>query len=107
MGQAQNDKSDVRLLDDGKYAIVVNKSGEHAGLAGYLLVQRPDHHRFPLGYAWIGTFSQEPDGTWQASVAVPYDDASNSDFMRVVWSVERLDAIVALWKARKEAFYAI
>ena len=58
----------------------------------------------PGGFQCIGAFTKQPDGRWEARITKVYDHADDSDCTLVAKDVDRKDAIVALWKAKFDAF---
>ena len=94
---------DVVLLDDGEF--YVELSGNHVAVlaAGFLQHRCYVGVTTPDGYECVGSFDRDSDGKWSARIDMPYDPRTNSDSRVVAKGVGWLDAIVALWMARREA----
>ena len=58
----------------------------------------------PGGVSCVGSFGQDLNGTWSAKIAAPFDPVTGCDCEVVSQGVERLDAVVALWRARHRAY---
>ena len=89
------------LLTDGMYFVQLDRTcAVGADVAPALLGRRA----VCGGTTLIGSVDMQRDGRWQASVAAdPSVDAIG--FVPVTKPCEnRLDAIVALWRARRDAF---
>ena len=59
----------------------------------------------PSGTARIGAFEIQRDGTWKAWIEAPSGKDGGADQLTVATGVERVAAIVALWRARTDAFF--
>jgi hypothetical protein len=92
----------VFLLDDGSF-FVVGADGGAQGSAGFLERRCAISPETPNGTECLGAFVQRPDGKWEARISTKFDMASRSDCKILSTSSERVDAIVALWRARHEA----
>ena len=93
----------IQILDDGEYYVELNGNYPPAEAPGFLQRRCYVGVTTPSGYACVGSFECSPRGTWQASIDAPYDPATGSDSRSLGQHRSRLDAIVALWSARREA----
>ena len=94
----------VEILDDGEYYVELNVNYPPEDAPGFLQRRCYVGITTPGGYECIGRFDRSPRGTWQASIDAPYDPVSQSDTRSLGQHRSRLDAIAALWSARREAF---
>jgi len=92
------------ILDDGEFYVVLNPNHAPDVAAGYLERRCFVTPSTPGGFECIGSFTMQPGGLWEAKISKVYEAADDSDCTVVTHSVDRRDAIVALWKARYEAF---
>lgn len=90
------------VLDDGRYCLVLNQNYPLDRAPGFLEVRRAASGG-GRDYTCVGSFDAKPDGTWEASVNVPYDESTDSDSMLLGEFDRRLDALVRLWKDRHQA----
>ena len=94
---------DQIILDDGTFYIDLNvnyKSHEAPGFLSRRCALRPTT---PGGYECVGSFQKSADGAWGANINAHYDSNTDSDCKVVAEGVTRMDAIAALWLARKQA----
>jgi len=95
-----NDAHAQYLLDDGEYYLRLDPESRAAqdmatvALEWRSLVSTPER---------IGSVELQADQTWIACVAAP-ENAFPSGFEFIATAANRLDAIVALWQHRREAF---
>jgi UDP-N-acetylglucosamine 2-epimerase len=90
------------LLDDGRY-FVVTASGGLQSNAGFLERRCAVSAATPDGSECLGAYVLGLNGDWEARISTKFNIASSSDCMIVEISNDRLDAIVALWRARHGA----
>lgn len=95
------------VLDDGTFHVELNATSPAARAFGFLERRVPVSARHPGGFYCLGSFHMHADGTWRASINVPYDESTGSDSMRVLEGASRIEAIVALWRARHLAHKAV
>lgn len=91
------------VLDDGVFYIELNDNHKASIAPGFLQRRCPHGLTTPGGFECVGSFDRSLDDTWQASVNAPYDPETDSDSKTVAEGVSRMDAIAALWAARKSA----
>ncbi|POR07961.1 hypothetical protein [Diaphorobacter sp. LR2014-1] len=92
---------DQIILDDGVYFVDLNCNYETAKAPGFLQRRCSNGLTTPGGYECVGSFDKAADGTWRADVNAAYDPETDGDCRRVIEGVSRMDAIAALWAARK------
>jgi hypothetical protein len=98
------DGSRELLLTDGTYFVQLDPARRvDADVATAYLGRR----RIAGGVTVVGSAEMQNDGRWRASVAT--DPVANAaGYTRVACDCEnRLDALVALWNARQDAFLSI
>ena len=93
------------LLDDMNYQVVLDDRRSPDIADGVLERRCLTSSSTPAGCACVGGFEMQRDGQWTAWVATPSATRSGADRRLVAAGVERLDAIVALWGARNDAFF--
>lgn len=96
-------QTDRIILDDGAFFIDLNWDHPKACAPGFLVHRIDFGADRPGGYECIGTFDQMGDGTWSASINTPYDPVMDRWIQIVASEAARMDAIAALWKARRHA----
>ena len=96
--------SATRVLEDDEFCVVLDDARAQDIANGFLQRKCFVGPASPAGLCCVGSFGQDADGTWSAKVAAPLDPSTDSDCEVVARGVERLDAIVALWHARRRAF---
>lgn len=94
---------DQIILDDDEYFIDLNCNYEATIAPGFLQRRCAYGLTTPAGFECVGSFDKALDGTWNASVNAPYDPETDGDSLAVAEGVSRMDAIAALWAARKSA----
>lgn len=94
----------ISVLDDGEFYIELNVNSPAREAPGFLQRRCYVGVTTPGGYECIGSFEREPAGGWSASIDIPYDEEADSDSRRLGHFDERLDAIAALWGARRDAY---
>ena len=92
------------ILDDGEFYVVLNPNHTPDVAAGYLERRCLVTPSTPGGFECIGSFTMQPAGAWEAKISKVYSAVDDCDCTVVAQEVDRLAAIVALWKARYEAF---
>lgn len=92
------------VLDDGMYRVVLDPGQQPDMADGFLERRCFTGSQTPSGLSCVGSFGQDADGTWSAKIAAVYDAGACTDCVVVARSVERFDAIVALWHARQDAY---
>lgn len=94
------------IIDDGTFYIELNVNYPPASAPGFLHVRRPTSDSSGLGDECIGAFQEQLNGKWSADVQAPPGDDSDweSDIRSIVTDVDRMTAIVSLWRARKMAW---
>jgi hypothetical protein len=92
------------IADDGEYYIELD--GNHAPNDAPGFLQRRCYIGVitPDGYECVGSFGRNEQGLWQASIDAPYDEATGTDRRTLGQFTERMNAIVALWGRRREAY---
>ena len=94
-----------RILDDGEFYVVLDTTTHSPDVAGGFLERRcPVSASTPRGFECIGGFMKQIDGQWKATIAKGTDLSGEGEAALVAKNVGRADAIVALWKAKYEAF---
>jgi len=91
------------ILDDGDYYVELNENFPAAIAPGFLQRRCYVGVTTPGGYECIGSFERQAGGVWRASVDSLYDPSTDSDSRSVGEYAGRLDVIVALWSARRDA----
>jgi hypothetical protein len=94
------------ILDDGQFYIELNTNFESACAPGFLhhrCVQSPTN---PGGHECVGSFQKSTAEYWSADIQSAYNVETDSDCNVVAMKATRLDAIAALWTARKFAYLA-
>ena len=91
------------VLDDGEFYVELNENFAVDEAPGFLQRRCYVGVTTPGGYECVGSFAQDPRGRWQASVYAPYDPVTDSDSRSLGRHNSRMDAIVALWSARRQA----
>ena len=101
------DGSPVVLLDDGKFFIETHPD--------YTLLDAPGAPYRRCGHngrglapdaECIGSFDMHPDTAWSASLHMPSEVGGTATTV-VMDVMSRVHAIVALWNARREAFFRL
>jgi hypothetical protein len=92
------------LLDDGEYYVVLNENQASDLAAGFLERRCFVSSSTPGGFEVLGSFAMAPAGTWEARITKVYDARDDIDCTVVARGVERMEAIVALWRARLDAY---
>ncbi len=93
------------VLDDGHYYIELNVNfQDEASAPGFLQRRCYVGVTTPGGYECIGNFERQPSGKWRASIDMVYDPRTGSDSKTLGSFGQRMDAIVALWGARRSAY---
>jgi hypothetical protein len=100
----QTIKSPCIILDDGLFYIELNCNYEPSSAPGFLHRRCAVGVTTPGGYECIGSFDQTIGGMWSASIDAIYDPETDSDATGLGDFDQRLDAIVALWSARRSAY---
>ena len=93
------------LLDDMDYQVVLDDRRSPDIADGVLERRCLTSSSTPAGSACVGGFEMQRDGTWTAWVAAPSATQSGADRRIVTAGVERMDAVVVLWRARHDAFF--
>ena len=93
----------IQILDDGEYYVELNVNFPPAEAPGFLQRRCYVGVTTPGGYECVGGFAHNARGFWEASIDAPYDPATGSDSRPLGKHRSRLDAIVALWAARRRA----
>jgi hypothetical protein len=91
------------LLDDGNYYIVLNPHQAASTAAGFLQRRCSVGSATPGGFECVGSFAIETDGRWAAHIAKDCGAVDDSSSTAVTTGVDRLEAIIALWQARRLA----
>jgi hypothetical protein len=94
----------VQILDDGEYYVELNVNYPPEDAPGFLQRRCYVGVTTPGGYECVGSFERNAAGNWQASIDAAYDPKTDSDRRRLGEYPTRLDAIAALWSARRDAF---
>jgi hypothetical protein len=92
-----------RLLDDGHYYIVLNQHQAADRAAGFLQRRCTVSPTTPGGFECIGSYAIRADGRWEAHIARRCGAVDDNCSTLIVAGVDRLDAIVGLWQARRPA----
>src|ERR1019366_10017329 len=93
----------IQILDGGEYYVELNVNFPAADAPGFLQRRCYVGVTTPGGYECVGSFAQDPRGRWHASVDASYDPVTDSDSRSLGRHNSRMDAIVALWRARRQA----
>ena len=91
------------LLDDGEFLIAEVERESPRFQSVFLERRCAITEATPRGRECIGTGFVGAGGTWSARVATAFDVRAGTDAQTVATGVDRLDAIVALWHARRRA----
>jgi hypothetical protein len=91
------------ILDDGEYFVELNEAFPVGDAPGFLQRRCYIGVTTPDGYESVGRFDRDPHGGWHAGIDAPYDSGTNSSCRSLGRHSGRMDAIVALWFARREA----
>lgn len=101
----EQEQQSLVILDDGRYSIELHANSPRARAPGFLRRRCYVGVTTPEGYECLGSFAQEfGSGLWVAAINALYDEARDSDSRVVGRFPRRLDAIVALWGARGDAY---
>lgn len=92
------------VLDDGSYYVELNVNSDPHDAPGFLQRRCAVGLHTPGGYECLGSFNPTPGGAWRADVNAPYDNTTDSDARDLGRFADRVDAILALWAARHDAF---
>lgn len=95
----QSDNETV-LLDDGVFYIQTVAAARSAAAAGFLHRRCYYGVTAPGGFESIGHFTTDEAGRWQARIDAPYDSLADDDTRPIGLYVDRVDAIVCLWRLR-------
>lgn len=101
----QTIKSPCIILDDAIYYIELNCNYEASSAPGFLHRRCTVGVTTPGGYECIGSFDKDYRGMWNASIDTIFDPETDSDATGLGDFDQRLDAIVALWSARRSAYF--
>ena len=93
----------VVILDDGEFCVALNADFPSAIAPGFLQRRCYVGVTTPDGYECVGSFDQDKQGMWCPSVDSTYDETTDRVCLSLGAHVRRLDAIVALWGARRQA----
>ena len=93
----------MQILDDGEYYVELNDNYPPAEAPGFLQRRCYVGVTTPGGYECVGGFERNARGLWQASIDAAYDPTTGSDSRLLGQHRSRLDAIAALWSARRRA----
>jgi hypothetical protein len=93
----------IQILDDGEYYVQLNVNFPPADAPGFLQRRCYVGVTTPDGYECVGSFERSARGGWRASIDAPYDPVTGSDCHSLGEHRSRLDAIAALWSARRQA----
>ncbi|WP_321820856.1 MULTISPECIES: hypothetical protein [unclassified Burkholderia] len=91
------------LLDDGEFYIERNCNYDAATANGFLQRRCAIGRSTPGGYECIGSYERNVVGEWTASINAAYDEGADSDSRELGNFTTNLDAIAALWMARRDA----
>ena len=94
------------ILDDGHFYIELNANFESASAPGFLLHRCAQSPSGQGGHECVGSFQESTGGYWSADIQSAYDVETDSDCKVVAMKSTRIDAIAALWIARKFAYVA-
>lgn len=92
------------ILDDGQFYIELNVNYEPSVAPGFLQRRCSYGVTTPSGFECVGSFQKSLDGTWSADVSAPLNEDDDSDCLLIAKGVNRMEAIVALWRNRQVAF---
>jgi hypothetical protein len=93
------------LLDDMVYLVVLDDRRSPDIADGVLERRCLTSSSTPAGSAGVGGFAMLRDGTWTAWISAPSATQSGADRRIVATGVERMEAVVALWRARHDAYF--
>ena len=93
----------IQILDDGEYYVELNVNFPASDAPGFLQRRCYVGVTTPGGYECVGGFERNARGLWQASIDAAYDPTTGSDSRLLGQHRSRLDAIAALWSARRRA----
>jgi len=91
------------ILDDGEFYVELNEDFPVADAPGFLQRRCYVGVTTPDGYESVGRFDRDPHSGWHGCVDAPYDPSTNSTSCSLGRFSNRMDAIVALWLARRDA----
>lgn len=89
------------ILDDGEYFVVLAAHQPAGTAVGFLERRCPVTSEAPNGRECLGAFTHAQGIGWTARISTEFDPSSGCDHQVVAASVARLDAIAALWRARR------
>jgi len=91
------------VLDDGEFLLALHDGNRAEFSAGFLERRCPVTPETPRGLECVGACTRISDGSWEVRIAVPESARCSNGHHSVVSGVARLDALVSLWRARREA----
>ena len=90
------------ILEDGEFLVVLH-DGHRTELSAMFLERRCGvSPETPRGLECVGACVPTPGGLWEARIAVRTCAAYPEGVRIVVSGAARLDALVSLWRARRE-----
>jgi hypothetical protein len=93
-----------RLLEDEPYELLLDPSQASDIAGGFLQRRCFVSAATPDGFEVLGAFTMASDGTWEARITRAPDTREGNGYTVVARRVERAEAIVALWRARFDAY---
>ena len=93
------------VLDDGEYYVDLAAGQALDSAVGFLERRCRPTGAAPNGFECLGAFTMASNLTWEARIATAFDISTGRDCKAVAAGVSRLDAIAALWRARRDACF--
>ena len=91
------------VLDDGEFVLALH-DGDRAELSAAFLERRCRVAlETPRGLECVGVCTRMSGDSWEARIAVPQSAVCPNGHRSVISGVARLDALVSLWRARRDA----
>ena len=91
------------ILDDGEYFVVLAAHQPAGAAVGFLERRCAVTSEAPNGRECLGAFTHAQGIGWTARIATEFEPAAGCDHHVVAAAATRLDAIAALWRARRYA----
>jgi hypothetical protein len=91
------------ILDDGQFYVALAAHQAPEGAVGFLERRCPVTSDAPNGHECLGAFTRSEGGGWTARISTEFDPRTRCEYQVLVAGVMRLEAIAALWQARRHA----
>lgn len=92
------------IQDDGEFYLDLNINENPATASGFLHRRCPVSPTTPGGYEVVGAFTAMADGRWRAGVFKACLPDSDEDMLVLGEFDRRMDALLAVWQRRREAY---